>query len=944
MSAVSSARQRDANDSQETILLRSIEALLRKVVESQAQNQLQQTQNQQQMTEMFKMLANNTGVSKTDQNENTGISNDAARKSSVASSGKQISIPTHDEDDTEEDEAPNGSGGCRRLGKGYGISKCGRPSKTLRDIFATRDSGKHIYTILLTLIHYDQIMLLEEFLKVVPPKELEYRNPYIKGLTILHGAAAKGNLRAVKALVKKHSDLTKIRSSDEIPYVPLLTAVNFVTDGQIEVVEYLCSVTRDEDPSPFSGKEGDLLMLCLNKDDIREEVRKVVKDKISESNQQIYVSAYEGYEPLYQAIRQDDWGKAMEYLSVDANQTSLKEIFETRDCREQIHKILLILLLCGPMMLLEKFLGVVPSTALEYRNPSRGNTILHSAAMEGNLRAVKTLVKKNRNLTQIGSTGDTPYVPLVLAADSVSDGQKEVVEYLYSETRDEDPSPFSGKDGALLMKILIAANMYGVVISICERFPETLGLWITDAELSTIIGVLKFLIERPFTFLSGTKLTWWERRIYSVLEVDRESERDGCIDINKQKVESSECIKVDEENPQDNSTKEKSSSPTSNKRTISKCISFYFTRCIRRVPCINKLYHQKLMHIQAVALVKCLLELLHDTKNKKIIKQIFLKYDTLEMAINFRTTEFVLECLRLFPYLGLDEALLRLAVRERNELIYSFMCILRRKGNCEEFSTRDEDWNSILHVTAAVAHNRQLNIVSGAAFQMQREIQWFKAVENTIIVKHRFMRNKKGESAQFLFTEEHKDLMEKSEKWMKELSTSCMVVAALIATVAFAAAITVPGGNISDNDSGENGLPIFLHKKSFMLFAIPNALALFSSVTSVFMFLTVFTSRYSEEDFIKSLPQKIIIGLFTLFISMATMLVAFGAVFAIVVGRGSVWAPIIVSLLGCAPLLLFGSMQFPLFFEMVRSTYRPLIFGKEDNPLLEPYLSKEKKD
>ncbi|KAI3845873.1 hypothetical protein MKX03_012067, partial [Papaver bracteatum] len=151
---------------------------------------------------------------------------------------------------------------------------------------------------------------------------------------------------------------------------------------------------------------------------------------------------------------------------------------------------------------------------------------------------------------------------------------------------------------------------------------------------------------------------------------------------------------------------------------------------------------------------------------------------------------------------------------------------------------------------------------------------------------------------------------------MKETSGSCMVVAALIATVAFAAAITVPGGNISDINSSKNGLPVFLHKKSFMVFAITDAMALFSSITSVLMFLTVFTSQYSEEDFLKSLPQKIIIGLVTLFISMATMLVAFGADFTIVVGQQSIWAPITVSLLGCAPVLLFGFLQFPLFFQM----------------------------
>ena len=60
-----------------------------------------------------------------------------------------------------------------------------------------------------------------------------------------------------------------------------------------------------------------------------------------------------------------------------------------------------------------------------------------------------------------------------------------------------------------------------------------------------------------------------------------------------------------------------------------------------------------------------------------------------------------------------------------------------------------------------------------------------------------------GKTAQDIFTEQHKDLLENSEKWMKDTSNSSMVVTALIATIMFAAAYTVPGGN------NESGIPIF---------------------------------------------------------------------------------------------------------------------------------------
>ncbi|KAI3852198.1 hypothetical protein MKW92_002393, partial [Papaver armeniacum] len=201
-------------------------------------------------------------------------------------------------------------------------------------------------------------------------------------------------------------------------------------------------------------------------------------------------------------------------------------------------------------------------------------------------------------------------------------------------------------------------------------------------------------------------------------------------------------------------------------------------------------------------------------------------------------------------------------------------------------------------------------------------------VERIIPEDDKVKRNKKGYTAQYIFTEAHSELVEKGGEWMKDTSGSCMVVAALIATVAFAAVFTVPGGNVSDSSDPKNGTPIFLGNKSFTVFAIADALALFSSITSVLMFLAIYTSRHAEEDFYKSLPQKLIIGLATLFISMATILVSFGASLFIVLGDRYPWSPYPIALFSCVPLALFASLQLPLFVEMVYSTFWNSLFQK----------------
>ncbi|XP_026461063.1 uncharacterized protein LOC113362782 [Papaver somniferum] len=154
--------------------------------------------------------------------------------------------------------------------------------------------------------------------------------------------------------------------------------------------------------------------------------------------------------------------------------------------------------------------------------------------------------------------------------------------------------------------------------------------------------------------------------------------------------------------------------------------------------------------------------------------------------------------------------MIQMAIEERNKTILYLICDRCREDNkINLLSLRDKGNNTILHYAAKLAPSPQLNSVSGAALQMQRELLWYKGVESLVLEQNKFMRNKEGETAQYIFTKEHKELMEKGEKWMKYTSQSCMLVATLITTVAFAAAFTVPGGNISDKDSSNNGIPVF---------------------------------------------------------------------------------------------------------------------------------------
>ena len=122
------------------------------------------------------------------------------------------------------------------------------------------------------------------------------------------------------------------------------------------------------------------------------------------------------------------------------------------------------------------------------------------------------------------------------------------------------------------------------------------------------------------------------------------------------------------------------------------------------------------------------------------------------------------------------------------------------------------------------------------------------------------MRDNKNRTPWELFTKEHKKLRREGEKWMKDTVNFYIIVATLITGVVFAAAFTVPGGSNQDT-----GIPIFLKSIWFRVFFIWDAIALFSSSSSILIFLSILTPRFTEMDFLVSLPSKLVLGLTTLF-------------------------------------------------------------------------------
>ncbi|CAO2823675.1 unnamed protein product [Amaranthus hypochondriacus] len=309
------------------------------------------------------------------------------------------------------------------------------------------------------------------------------------------------------------------------------------------------------------------------------------------------------------------------------------------------------------------------------------------------------------------------------------------------------------------------------------------------------------------------------------------------------------------------------------------------------------------------------------------------------VAAEYGNVEFLITLIRSYPDLiwRVDEenrSIFHIAIINRHEEIFKLIYEL---GAIKDLIAVDKDGNgnNMLHLAAGLAPSHRLNCVSGAALQMQRELMWFKAVEKVVSSENAEAENKQKKSPRVLFSEEHENLRVKGEKWMKQTAQSCSLVAALIATVVFAAAFTLPGG-INDE-----GTPVFVNRPLFIIYAICNALSLFSSSASVLMFLSILTSRYAEHDFLKSLPIKLMVGLTGLFVSIVTMMIAFTVTFFVTFRKleKMKWIPIPIALSAAVPVALFAFQQYPLWKDIYCSTYRSLYLFEPTKSKLFPAYS-----
>lgn len=144
----------------------------------------------------------------------------------------------------------------------------------------------------------------------------------------------------------------------------------------------------------------------------------------------------------------------------------------------------------------------------------------------------------------------------------------------------------------------------------------------------------------------------------------------------------------------------------------------------------------------------------------------------------------------------------------------------------------------------------------------------FQLVKNSMPPNFYARYNNKGQTAKQVFIITQEPLVREGRKWLSKTSESCSLVAALVETVAFTNSAAIPGGA-----NEVTGVPVLSEQPAFKVFAVASLVALCSSVTALVLFLSILTSRFQEKD----LQKKLLMGMTSLWTSIASVLVSFCA-------------------------------------------------------------------
>ncbi|KAA8542496.1 hypothetical protein F0562_023648 [Nyssa sinensis] len=375
------------------------------------------------------------------------------------------------------------------------------------------------------------------------------------------------------------------------------------------------------------------------------------------------------------------------------------------------------------------------SQELAHQDEETGCTALHRIAGLGNVQVAKLLVKKAPLLPNIKDSGS--WLPLHFAA---SFSRREMTSYLMEEVaKDEKKTkPFEGYSGVSLMRNVMTAKFYGVALDLLQKNREL--AWQessvpqdpSDVALDPLqdednsasqpsFPVLEFMAQDPSSFPSGRRMNILQRLIYSCAFVKLEhlpnhpsgGDVEKGVQIIKGKIMS----------------------------VFQNLHGVLWEALEILVPWIKDIRYTKLMHLEALQLIKYLCNQVEDVE--------LLKFPLL-FGAQHGIHEVVVEILNLYKRKDIfgfvdtrkeifklvnkqNQNAFHLAVMYHREkvfnILYQYVHSLPTHIEKVPFTaSRDQNGNNVLHLAGNLARQDRLDLVSGGVLQMQRDLQWFKVI------------------------------------------------------------------------------------------------------------------------------------------------------------------------------------------------------------------------
>ncbi|KAM4075526.1 hypothetical protein ACB094_10G176300 [Castanea mollissima] len=601
---------------------------------------------------------------------------------------------------------------------------------------------------------------------------------------------------------------------------------------------------------------------------------------------------------------------------------------------------------------------------------NKGNAPLHVAASTGRLNICILLAAKHDRFSEFkdlvvqelfrNKAGESP---LFLAAFH---GNRQIFLYLHlllleasdKDLKSIDPA-YRRNDGETALHCAIRWEYFDLAFEILQVEPS---LAYAVNELG--ITPLHLLASKPSVFKSGSHLGWWKSIIYYCIyveELEHETVRKESVDLVTQGSSGEDITHKFPENYQT-------------------CIAFYqvLLKMAKSGFGYESIRRIKQKHVYSVQIMKILVEgqeanldeftrkeetpkmektespllILLPEKRKmpetakieipvlvaakggitKMVDQILQNFpiDTNDMskektetvillAARNGITEMVEYILKEFPVAindrNKDKNIVLLAAENRQTHVLQHL-LEQEFVKCKLIHEVDANENNALHLAAQIGKQKPW-LIPGAALQMQWEIKWYEFVKDNMPQHFCYQVNKEGMTPEVIFNETHEELVKSGGEWLNKTSESCSVVAALIATVAFASSTTIPG---SINE--ENGIPNLESHSMLTIFAISSLVALCFSITALFSFLAILTSRYEQKDFRRDLPKKLLLGLTSLLVSITSMLISFCAGHYFMLKNKLKDKAFPVYAATCLPIVFFAIQQLPLYVDIVWAIFK----------------------